>query len=93
MPAPIRIAQPEGGAERGVTFARRHKCEQGKALISSQPDCDTIVFPVGLYGFDIPRDIPFIVHAHSPCKACGATLTAWFVWGAAAFEHKGIWTP
>lgn len=73
----IKLRQPEGGAEYWVLHERPHRCAQANADRSLD---DTIIFPVGLYGWEMPIGIPFQVTALGECDACGRLLTAWFEW-------------
>lgn len=91
---PIPLSRPEGGAERDIVFAREHKCPQGNALRRVLPEPDLLVFPVGLVGWEMPFDVPFVVEAPEPCSACGGYIAAWFRWtGPKVLYTKQLWEP
>lgn len=82
--APIKLHMPESGAEHEEVYIRNHNCEAAKVmrreLGSDAEECDFLLFPVGLAGYEIPQGVPFDVTAVEPCDACGRLLRAWFVW-------------
>lgn len=88
---------PEGGAEHEVVYELHHRCPQANALIRTEvgrEDMDLLVFPVGNYGYAIPKNVTFAVTAMDPCGACGRLLTAQFVWRSGHVNHAGsLWTP
>ena len=83
----IRLHMPEGGAEHEEVYIRHHRCPEAtfmqRELGEEAEDCDFILFPVGLAGFEIPQGVPFDVTAIEPCNACGRLLRAWFAWESA----------
>lgn len=94
----IAIRMPEGGAEHGVIWQTHHRCSQANALVRNEgfgEDVDLIVFAVGIVGYGMPLDEPFIVTAQNACQACGRTLSAGFVWtrGSSRLNGGELWLP
>ena len=93
MGHPIALSKPEGGAERETVFVREHRCPQGDALRNSIDQVDLLFFPVGLAGWELPSDIPFVVETTEPCSACGAYVAAWFEWKSPMVVSSPLWKP
>lgn len=83
----IRLRMPEGGAEHEEVWVRDHGCEAARVmkreLGEAAAECDFLLFPVGLAGWEIPQGIPFTCTAIEECGACGRLLTAHFCWDSA----------
>lgn len=95
----INIKRPGDGTEHGVVWYRHHGCKNAKEFRSMMEnrDIDILQFPVGLIGFEMPLNVPFVVEASNACPVCGATVRAWFKWtgGMVMDLHptSSLWTP
>lgn len=91
--SPIKLHMPEAGGEHEEVYIRHHGCPEARfmqrELGAEAEECDFLLWPVGLAGYEIPQGIPFDVTALEPCGACGRTLTAWFVWESASVHVLG----
>ena len=86
----ISLEQPEGGAEHGLVFVRRHGCAMSRALKAELGDdapTDEVIWPVGQTGYGVPGGIPFEVQSVGPCECCGAYLRAMFEWRKKLYLH------